>query len=605
MPIEVHCDCGKVYDVGPEMSGKKLRCKACGIVLKVPLVPLEESAEVPPGGASSSNKADFEVVPPGTEPEPPPVSCPACGSPSKKGDTVCLACGAELGTSGPALLEKVPRPVLIGGGAFVLVLIVALIIGKVWYGTRDAHFTELGWDKLKTDPRAARAEFEKALKYNAAYVDAHLGLVEVGTQLKDWRLVESSASSAARLMPSGTRRAATRITLARALIELKQPSRARDAARAAVEDDATVDGAEELIGLAALDMGEKDAAEEKLKAAQSRGSKDPRVYRGLARLAVEKKDYESASTFIFKAADCAQDDAQLWLEAARIQGLAGKDRAAQKASLAKAAKADPKSAEIQLMIARICLEEKDWEQAKAYAETVKGLAPEAAGGPAALGEALLEMGNAALAKPELEQALKLGKPGPDDDVLSRAELLLGRALIQLGDKGPGLERLERALRKRDKDLKAHLDVGDLALSIGKPDVAARVLDGALRIDPKCYEAHISLARALARLEGGRKSSAGRISDLLKDAIAVDPKRLEAYLELGQNWDALGDYARAIEAYEAGIKQFPKEPELWYQLGRACNRARSWDKAIDAFQNAGDYKDSKDQLIQAKDKKRFE
>src|SRR4051812_37603754 len=106
MPIEVHCDCGKVYDVGPEMSGKKLRCKACGIVLKVPLVPLEESAEVAP---EMPAKAGFEVVSASAEDpveEEAPANCPACGSPSRKGDTVCLACGAEIAQGGPALLEK-------------------------------------------------------------------------------------------------------------------------------------------------------------------------------------------------------------------------------------------------------------------------------------------------------------------------------------------------------------------------------------------------------------------------------------------------------------------------------------------------------------------
>ena len=45
MAIQVICNCGNSLSVGVELAGKKVRCKACEEVLKIPSVPLDESAE--------------------------------------------------------------------------------------------------------------------------------------------------------------------------------------------------------------------------------------------------------------------------------------------------------------------------------------------------------------------------------------------------------------------------------------------------------------------------------------------------------------------------------------------------------------------------------
>src|SRR5687768_4953776 len=48
MAIQVFCECGNAMSVRPELGGKKVKCKSCGSVLRIPEVPLDESAEAPP-----------------------------------------------------------------------------------------------------------------------------------------------------------------------------------------------------------------------------------------------------------------------------------------------------------------------------------------------------------------------------------------------------------------------------------------------------------------------------------------------------------------------------------------------------------------------------
>src|SRR5687767_1028378 len=146
MAIEVHCDCGRVYSVGPELSGKKIRCKKCAIVLKVPVITLGESLEAAPPSNEWEPVKDDAVV------------CKTCGSPAKPTDDVCLSCGATLGTSSAAPL--VPRIALLGGlGAVALAVVV--VVGMKLYSS--SHLNSLlvqGREKLERgEMRAARESF--------------------------------------------------------------------------------------------------------------------------------------------------------------------------------------------------------------------------------------------------------------------------------------------------------------------------------------------------------------------------------------------------------------------------------------------------------------
>src|SRR5271169_1296398 len=115
MAIEVHCDCGNVYSVGPELSGKKIRCKKCAVVLKVPVIPLGQSQDPAPPSAEWEPVSDDSKE----------RVCPTCGTRARAGDSVCLACGAVLGEASPGLLEKVPRGALAG----VVALVVIVVLG--------------------------------------------------------------------------------------------------------------------------------------------------------------------------------------------------------------------------------------------------------------------------------------------------------------------------------------------------------------------------------------------------------------------------------------------------------------------------------------------
>ncbi len=55
--IAITCTCGKSLKLKPEYAGKKVRCPGCQTVIKAPELPIPESSEETPSGASVSDKA--------------------------------------------------------------------------------------------------------------------------------------------------------------------------------------------------------------------------------------------------------------------------------------------------------------------------------------------------------------------------------------------------------------------------------------------------------------------------------------------------------------------------------------------------------------------
>jgi hypothetical protein len=129
MAIQVFCSCGNSLSVGVELAGKKVRCKACSEVLRIPEVPLDESAEEEP----TSGPDDYEVV----ATEAVSITCPSCGATASPEDTACLACGSDIEAGGGlGALSKVPRPVLLGAVGLVAFLILGFAAKAAWTATR-------------------------------------------------------------------------------------------------------------------------------------------------------------------------------------------------------------------------------------------------------------------------------------------------------------------------------------------------------------------------------------------------------------------------------------------------------------------------------------
>ncbi|MGH9463366.1 MAG: DnaJ domain-containing protein [Vicinamibacteria bacterium] len=82
--------------------------------------------------------------------------------------------------------------------------------------------------------------------------------------------------------------------------------------------------------------------------------------------------------------------------------------------------------------------------------------------------------------------------------------------------------------------------------------------------------------AAARVMSMDRTQVRQAAELYNKAIALDPKRKELYLELGELLQRAGLPTRARRVFEAGLQQHPHDPELQQQLSEAtaaADRAR--------------------------------
>jgi tetratricopeptide (TPR) repeat protein len=525
---------------------------------------------------------------------------------------VCLACGAELGSGNPGLIEKVPKPVLLGGLVLLVLVVVGVVGAKIYASQRLSGLIAEGQDKIsKGDVKGARVTFEEILKTHKDHPAALEGLVQVGSSEGKWTLVKQYAPPLIGKLPKGDKRARVRLDLARAQLESGDYQTAQRTARDAESDDPSLRGVDEVAGLALLGANEKIEAFTVLKKADSDGSRDARVGLGLAKLTEEKGDVHGARVWADKASAFATD-ANAWLECARLREKDG-DRNGALGALKKACEADAKSSKARVELALTLLEMGSAAEAVKVAQEAKTLAPEDGAAARALGQALLETNDYAGAKAELERAERTAGEDP------LPSLLLGRALIKLNDADAGVDKLEKALKKVEKDARAYLDAGRIVLN-ETPHVerAIAFLDKAVALEPRAptpeekrvfSEARVLLARALAKPEGGRAKAEKRIDTLLREAITDDPKRREAHLELGIHLQALDRNKESVEALEKGLELFPEDEELLFKAGVGGIKGKLFQKAVTHLTKLvsknPNYPDAKNKLEAAKYGLQFE
>ncbi|RMG15523.1 MAG: hypothetical protein D6731_08145 [Planctomycetota bacterium] len=101
--IEVACPCGKTYRVPPGMTGRKIRCKRCGAIQRVPRPLLDDDDEGPlvvpfrmPG--VDEGWGDDLLQPPSEPPlqlRAPLRRCPSCGTQDDAEVVLCVRCGFD------------------------------------------------------------------------------------------------------------------------------------------------------------------------------------------------------------------------------------------------------------------------------------------------------------------------------------------------------------------------------------------------------------------------------------------------------------------------------------------------------------------------------
>ena len=109
--IDVHCVCGKLYRVPEDKAGKKLQCRRCGAVQRIPRLKTPDAEAVRAGVIPSPANDDsgaLALAPPVNRP---PAGddlrllaevrrCPSCGFSDDPSVVVCVRCGFDWRTQG-------------------------------------------------------------------------------------------------------------------------------------------------------------------------------------------------------------------------------------------------------------------------------------------------------------------------------------------------------------------------------------------------------------------------------------------------------------------------------------------------------------------------
>jgi Flp pilus assembly protein TadD len=69
------------------------------------------------------------------------------------------------------------------------------------------------------------------------------------------------------------------------------------------------------------------------------------------------------------------------------------------------------------------------------------------------------------------------------------------------------------------------------------------------------------------------------------AIKIDPKHIDAYIELARLQVAVQDRQQAKSTYQKAIKIAPRNPTAWYELGVCHNYDQEWQQAVHCLREA--------------------
>jgi len=268
------------------------------------------------------------------------------------------------------------------------------------------------------------------------------------------------------------------------------------------------------------------------------------------------------------------------------------------------------------------------EQAVRELKAAVALDPESAAGHMLLGQAYVAQRSLSLiaeAKAEFQQALDI------DPSLFWARFYLARVYIDLGQYEKARGELERGLQDRPNVPHFLSLLGEVNRKLGKPEASLELNRKAIELDPTMSPAHYY--RALAYMDLKKDDDAIRelesaiqskhvapemyltlgslytqrkryaeAESVCKKAIALDPSRAEAYLNMAQLDNVQGWSDKALAALRLAApegKSFPTSPyyqqlqgDIAFERGRAYQAKRMTAQAIEAFSQALEFDPSR-------------
>ncbi|MEZ6185347.1 MAG: tetratricopeptide repeat protein [Planctomycetota bacterium] len=582
MAIQLFCtNCGNPLIVPTKLAGRRLGCGSCQEVNVVP--DLSDVEQVPddqigrsgryeliegdaPGGSGKKAKKK------GKKPkDQKPTRCTTCGAMVPAGDPICCACGTEVVAGGAnvpiGLISLVLVALLVGGGGFGL-----------YRFTRPGSLTESGREALELgNAGEAIKAFQEALTYDPDYAPAVIGLVRAAEQARNSALLQRHLDRAIKLCEDPLQRADMRVVYAEQLLALGRHRDAYNQCVDAQDEDPAVKGADALLGLASVELGETQEAITYLQKALKAEPQSERVAYALATLLAEADRAQEAVGPAQVAAEGAPDDPERWLLLADLRDRL-KQRGPARQALKKVIELDPKRSLAHSLLAQLYLLDGNTDGALKSASAARDLSPEDPQASLAVAQVLFAQGKFPDAINELGRMFRL-KEKLTEAREAEARLLQRKALLKVG-KGktevlqPVLEALE-TLGERDN----YLELAQIALDHDAYPVAEEVLGRAVAKYERDYEARVLLAKTFLLQESARERLSAKIRTQLDAAMEIDRSRPEAHLLLGNFYLDEGDREQAVTTYASGLTSAPDAVKLLAAHGTLCIELKRWDEAL--------------------------
>jgi Tfp pilus assembly protein PilF len=173
-----------------------------------------------------------------------------------------------------------------------------------------------------------------------------------------------------------------------------------------------------------------------------------------------------------------------------------------------------------------------------------------------LATAYLQMGRAADAQAQLEEALRLD---PRD---AEAHSNLGVVLQAQGRLADGMSHLRTAVQLKPKDDRVRFNLGNGLTAVGQPEAAMREFRSAIALNPENADAHHNLALIL----GPRRQLDEAIAHLRR-VVELDPRNGDAYRNLALAYTLQGKIDQAIPVAQEAVRLQPQSVAARDQLQR--------------------------------------
>jgi Flp pilus assembly protein TadD len=163
---------------------------------------------------------------------------------------------------------------------------------------------------------------------------------------------------------------------------------------------------------------------------------------------------------------------------------------------------------------------------------------------------------------------------PVDTLSPEADVHLAAAAEDSGDYQSAVRLLQRAVQARPKDVGLRVAQAQALIAAGAPNDAETVLDQAIALDPKRVDAHFLLGH-LDLNEHNPDKALGEFQVVL----AVDPQQVRALDARGVACDMLGRAADAQASYRAALAISPDDQSTRNNLGLSLALSGDYDQAI--------------------------